>query len=868
MKSIIYLSIILLALGKNATAQPAGNNPDTLSFRVEGNCSMCKERIEEAARGKGVKHADWNMTTKMLTLVYDGNTTTITRSKQRIADAGHDNDAKTARDAVYNELPYCCRYRHGSMEELLETEEKEEAGAPEKTEPAGAGTASTTIRGVVVETDEKGNFIPLEGASVMVLGSNRGTYTDSNGVFSLGIGDNGGRLVVSFTGHKSDTLSILPSTEVKVILAANNQLKEIKLTSRQRSNFISTINPIRTQIMTERELFKAACCNLSESFETNPSVDVSYNDAVTGSKQIQLLGLSGNYTQLTVENLPGPRGIASPLGLNSIAGPWIESIQLTKGVGSVANGFESIAGQINVELKKAGIDELLYLNGYVNDFGKTDINLNLSGQLGNKWSSSLLLHDDFLYNSSMDFNKDGFRDQPTGNLFSAVNRWKYEDAKGMMIQFGWKYLLDDKTGGETSFDPSRDKYSSDRYGLGIHTRRFEGFAKIGYVFPAKKYKSIGLQISTFHHSQDAYFGLKDYDAVQDNFYSNLIYQSIIGSTSHKFRTGLSIMADRYSEKLQGTRYDRTETVPGAFLEYTYSHGNTFSLVAGLRGDHNNLFGFFATPRLHLKYEPARGTTLRLSGGRGQRTANIIAENMSVLVSSRQLQIPPGSGKAYGLEPEIAWNEGVSLDQKFRVFNRNASISIDYYRTDFQNQVVVDLDQSPGEVHFYNLEGKSYSNSFQTELHYEMLRSLEMRLAYRLFDVKTTYHGQLMERPLVARHRAFANLALDLRGWKLDYTVSYNGMKRIPSTAGNPVQYQLEDYSPAYWMMNAQLSRSVGKDNNWDFYIGAENLTNYFQDHPVLAADQPFSSYFDASMVWGPLSGRMLYAGFRYKVKRR
>ncbi|MFY8165951.1 MAG: TonB-dependent receptor plug domain-containing protein, partial [Sediminibacterium sp.] len=489
--------------------------------------------------------------------------------------------------------------------------------------------------------------------------------------------------------------------------------------------------------MTGSELLKAACCNLSESFETNPSVDVSYNDAVTGSKQIQLLGLSGNYTQLTVENLPGPRGLATPLGLNSIAGPWIESIQLTKGVGSVANGFESIAGQINVELKKPETAEKILANIYINDFGKTDLNLNLSHKINSKWSAGLLLHDNFTNNNQLDFNKDGFRDMPTGNQFSLVNRYKFDNSKGLLAQFGIKAMNDDKVGGATSFSPSLHKNTTEYYGLGINTERYEFFGKLGYVFPQQQYKSIGLQLNVIDHKQDAYFGLTNYKGKQETFYGNLIYQSIINSTIHKFRTGLSFQYDNYNEDFKLINYQRKEMVPGAFFEYTYTPNEQFSVVAGLRADDNNLYGAFATPRLNIRYEPIKGTTIRLSAGRGQRTANIFAENNSVFVSARQVNIITSANtnlNAYGLAPEIAWNKGISIDQKFKLFQNSAMLSIDYFRNDFENQVVVDLED-PRAVSFYNLTGKSFSNSFQAELNLQPITKFDIRIAYRYFNVK-------------------------------------------------------------------------------------------------------------------------------------
>jgi outer membrane receptor for ferrienterochelin and colicin len=578
------------------------------------------------------------------------------------------------------------------------------------------------------------------------------------------------------------------------------------------------------------------------------------------------LGLSGNYTQLTVENLPGPRGIATPMGLNTIAGTWVESIQLTKGIGSVANGSESIAGQINVELRKPEKTEKLYANVYVNDMGKTDLNLILSQKIGKKWSTALLLHDAFLTNKSIDFNKDGFRDLPTGNLFSAINRWKYEDNKGFMTQFGIKFLNDSRTGGEVKYNPSEDKFTTNHYGLGINTKRYEGFAKMGYVFPGKKYKSIGLQLSAFQHEQDSYFGLTGYTAEQKNFYANLIYQSIIGTTAHKFRTGLSFVADKYDEIFKSTVYQRTERVPGAFFEYTYTPIEKLNVVAGIRADHNNLFGWFATPRVHLRYEPVSGTTVRLSAGKGQRTANIFAENSGLFVSARQVNIiGAASGKAYGLDQEVAWNKGISVDQKLKLFQREAVLSVDYFRNDFTNQVVVDMEDAR-LVKFYNLQGKSYSNSFQAEINMEPLRKFEVRLAYRFFDVKATYDNKPLQKPFTSSHRAFANLAYDLDGWKFDYTFNYNGSKRIPGTEANPAEHQLKKKSPSYVLMNAQISKTMGKKHPFDMYVGGENLTNFFQKDPIIAADQPFGPHFDASMVWGPVNGRLIYVGWRYKIK--
>lgn len=863
--------LCLVIPGKASYSQSKKSLPDTsVSFTVFGACEMCKERIENAAKVRGVKKAVWDVDSKQLSLVYNPSVASPEKIQNRIVAVGHDVAGKKAKDNVYNALPKCCLYRE--MESMME-EIKKDTVASAVVEIKSAMdslllpvSSSHIVKGVVLEDDNTGKFRPLSGASIFWLGTGNGVLADSTGLFSIKHNGTSSRLVVSYAGYQSDTITVSEMNELKIVLASNKQLKEVTITSKQRATYINNFSPIRIQTMTGAELVKAACCNLSESFETNPSVDVSYNDAVTGSKQIQLLGLSGNYTQLTVENLPGPRGIATPLGLNSIAGPWIESIQLTKGVGSVANGYESIAGQINVELKKPENSEKLLANIYVNDYGKTDLNLNLSTKLGKNWSTALLLHDNFLTNKKLDFNKDGFRDLPTGNTVSVVNRYKFDNSKGTMIQFGIKVWNDKRTGGEVGFDPSKDKYTTNRYGLGINTERYEGFAKIGYVFPEKKYKSIGLQLAAISHRQDSYFGFTSYNAKQQTVYGNLIYQSIIKTTMHKFRAGLSFLYDRYDEDFKARNYLRVETVPGIFGEYTFTPNDKFSAVLGLRADHNSLSGFFVTPRLNLRYEPVKGTIIRASVGRGQRTANIFAENSSVFVSSRQaIVMGTVAGNGYGLDPEVAWNKGLSVDQKFKLFGNDALLAVDFFRNDFTNQVVVDMEDVR-MVKFYNLQGTSYSNSFQAELNIEPVKKFEVRVAYRFFDVKTTYSGQLKERPLIAKNRAFINLAYSVSGFKFDYTITYNGKKRLPDTKGNIVAYQLPDYSPDFILMNAQVSKTVGKKHPVDFYIGAENLANYFQQNVVLSANQPFSVYFDASMIWGPVNGRMFYGGLRYKIK--
>ena len=838
---ILFLCLTLLST--TLFAQDAKNEKFTSTvFKVFGACEECKDRIELAIKGRGVRLGIWNVETKMLILEYDSTVISLGKIQNKILSVGHDLETKKANDKVYNSLDACCRYR-----EMAEDEVKR-------------------VKGVVLQENAKGKFEPMPNASVYWLGTGKGVVTDSLGVFEINTDTSTQKLVISYTGFKADTLTVVHANDLKVIMASKGQLNEVTIFSRQLGSFIPYLNPIRTQVMTGTELLKAACCNLSESFETNPSVDVSYNDAVTGSKQIQMLGISGNYTQLTVENLPGPRGLATPLGLNSIAGPWIESIQLTKGTGSVVNGFESIAGQINVELKKPESAEKLLGNIYVNDQGKTDLNLNVATKLNEKWSTALLLHDNFM-NNALDMNMDGFKDMPTGNTFSLVNRYKYDNSNGVLAQFGVKVLNDQKVGGETSFNENSDKYTQNRYGLAINTQRYELFGKLGYVFPQQKFKSIGLQFNASDYQQASYFGLTNYNANQQSFYTNLIYQSIINSTIHKFRTGFSFQYDKYNEDYNLNSYVRKEIVPGTFFEYTYTPNDKWSVVAGIRGDNNNLYGSFITPRLNIRYEPVIGTVFRFSVGKGQRTANIFAENNSLFVSQRILMIMgQNNSGAYSLNPEISWNKGISLDQKFNLFNNPATLSLDYFRNDFKNQVIVDIE-SAKKIHIYNLAGKSYSNSFQAEVNMTPVTKLDLRVAYRYFDVKQTYSGNLLDRPFIAKHRAFLSVDYATNNdWKFNYTVTFNGKKRIVNPYESYVSFIPPTSSPSYYLMNAQVSKSFGINNPMDIYVGVENISNFFQQNTILSADDPFGPNFDASMIWGPVTGRMLYVGWRIKIK--
>ncbi|MBC7891836.1 MAG: TonB-dependent receptor [Sphingobacteriaceae bacterium] len=721
---------------------------------------------------------------------------------------------------------------------------------------------SQTIHGRVLERRADGQPEALVGANAYWLGTTTGAATDAEGRFSLNRVADRDQLVVSFTGYRADTLRVAPNADsLTVFLSAATQLDEVVVSGASVS--IDRINPIQTELLTTRTLAKAACCNLSESFETNASVSVSYTDAVTGAKQIQLLGLSGSYVQSNVENIPSIRGLATTFGLNYIPGTWIKSIDLGKGAGSVVNGYEGMVGALNVELMKPEDSEKLYVNTYFNSFGRGELNVNAARKLSERWSVGLLSHASTLQ-TKIDKNGDGFLDLPLYTQLNGINRWKYAGER-FMAQFGVKALYEDRLGGQTAFDPDRDKGRGVRYGFGNTTRRLEAFSKTAKLFPKTPYRGLGLILNAVDHDSRSYFGFNTYTGRQQSLYANLIYQDIFGNTNHQFKAGLSYLLDGYRERYNDSTFARTESVPGVFVEYTETIPEKLTVVLGLRSDVHNLFGTQWTPRLHLKYNLNRDLTLRASAGRGWRVPNVLAENLGLLINSREL-VGPGR-----LSPEISWNYGASLAQEFRLGGRTGSLVLDFYRTDFTNQLLADMD-TPGLIQFYYQPGKSYSNSFQAELNYQPAKRFDLKLAYRRFDVQAdqrTEEGIVrLPRMFVNRDRVLFNVgyALPYDKWKVDVTWQWNGKRRIPhveDTAGAHPSVLNPQLAPAFSNFNAQVSRAF---RAWEVYLGGENLGNFTQKNPIVAANDPFGRRFDASMTWGPIVGRMIYLGTRYRIR--
>lgn len=718
------------------------------------------------------------------------------------------------------------------------------------------------VRGVV--KDSAGE--PLPGANVAWVNTKIFTVTAEDGSFSVDKPKDSETLVISYIGFENDTIHVdSENVKLEIVLREGLSLGEVNVVRRRFGTTKLRSSAMNVDIISSAELSRAACCNLGESFVTNPSVDVSYSDAATGAKQIKLLGLSGTYVQMMTENIPNYRGAAAPYGLGYVPGPWMQSIQVSKGSSSVKNGYESITGQINVEFKKPQLPEADWVsaNLFASSTGRYEANADATLKLSKRWSTSLLAHYE---NETMahDANHDGFADIPRVEQYNLWNRWAYM-GDHYVFQAGIKALSEWRNSGQVNHggNPGQELYK-----IGIDTRRYEAFTKNAYIFNKEKNTNLALILQGTFHNQDAVYGHKLYDVDQTNVYASLLFETEF-SKRHSLSTGLSFNYDGYDQRYRLTndvelprlKSFEKESVQGAYVQYTYNLEDKLILMGGIRGDYSSMHGFFVTPRAHVKYNPNEFVNFRLSAGKGYRTNHVLAENNYLLASSRKVRI------AGDLDQEEAWNYGASISSYIPLFGKTLNLNAEYYYTDFLKQVVVDMDTDPHEIAFYNLNGRSYSHVFQVEANYPLFKGFTLTAAYRFTDAKTTYNGELKERPLTSRYKGLvtASYKTPLEIWQFDATLQLNGGGRMPS------RYILEDGTPSwsarygsFEQLSVQITRYFRR---WSIYVGGENLTNFKQKNPIIDAANPWGENFDSTMIWGPVHGTKAYIGIRFNWAR-
>lgn len=703
---------------------------------------------------------------------------------------------------------------------------------------------------------------PLYGAKVRLLNAQKGVVTDEKGVFEIILPKKlPDTVVISARGYLSDTVIVSKKDRflaLNVVLYAEQLLPEVIVEFKKKSYSISRLKVLHVEELTSSELKKAACCNLGESFETNASVDVNMTDAVSGAKKIRMMGLEGIYTQIQVENIPFLRGIESSFGLETIPGSWIETIQITKGSGNVVNGYESMAGLINLEIEKPETMDRFYFNAYQNRMGRSEINIRSGFELNEKWSAGL-----FGYLSSqlrqMDENSDDFMDIPLGSYSAFLGRLDFEGEK-MEAKLGVNLHLDTKLGGQLDYMDDANGFGwgsgitdPTKFGVQINSNHFDAFAKTGF-FGKHPTQSLGIITKWKYEMIDGNFGNRYFAGLEKRAYINVIYDDIIQTSDHKIKTGLSyVYVDIFQATSDTLSSNRIENVPGAFIEYTHT-GPRLTSVLGVRYDYHMLFGQQLAPRAHLKYKLTERTDFRMTAGKGWRIPNYIMDNISLLANSFTWISPDV------VVPEVSWNIGGSLYQEFDMKYNPATLTIDFYRTWFENQLVVDREND--QVKFVNLQDQTVSNSFQAELSIEPFERFVIRGAYKYLDVRSLFGDSIQAKVMIPRHRGFLNLAYTSKNkrWDYDLTLSVFGKSRLAATSQSS-----REFSEVFPRLNAQITYKLKK---WDIYIGGENLTNYTQQNPIIEPENPFGPNFDATRIWGPIIGYNIYLGLRFSIKKK
>lgn len=752
---------------------------------------------------------------------------------------------------------------------------------------------SRELQSSLVSESAEPVYVPLPGAYVRWAHDPASTtITDGFGFFKIAKANVGDTLVASMIGFETAGWVFNGASYVDIPLESGVSLEAAEVVEKRSATELSLLSPLDVQSLNRKELAKAACCNLSEAFETNASVDASFTDAVTGTRQIRMLGLDGKYSQIQVDNLPGPRGLSVVKGLMFIPGDWVNEIHISKGAGTATQGYESITGQINVALKNPETADPLHVNLYVNGAGRTEFNYISRHDVSRRWSTAVLLHG--LTNQTVnDRNDDGFLDTPMQQNVVARNEWKFKGDRGVRGEYAITGVQMQSVAGQQAALDLTQNWAQHMANLEstdplpawsaiTELNRIEATAKTGFVFPDAEWRSIGTQWSYYDHQHRHRYGLNRYDGHEQFFRGNLLYAGIFGNTNNAFTAGVTYLYNRFDEEAMFVRDsaaliynpNRTERVPGAFFEYTWTGNERLSVIGGIRCDRHNIFGTMVSPRFHARWSVTEWLSWKFAAGRGFRTPNPFMEQLGSWASQRHWYW----GSSSVVTPEIATNFGTNFTAKFRLNYRDATLTLDAYSTRFENKMVVDLDAASDFVHVYSLTGESFANTAQAEFNWDMHRRLDLRLAYRWVNAHTDRQlGNPTQDPFVSRHRAFSQLSyasqLDDRSrqWRTDATFQWIGAQRLPMTSQNPEPFARPDVAPDFFQLNAQVTRQFAPA--FSIYAGVENALNYKQDRPIIGADYgenpvtqgEFDQYFDASLVYGPIFGRMVYAGLRWGI---
>ena len=769
-------------------------------------------------------------------------------------------------------------------------------------------SAQRALTGKVVDAE---NGQPLIGASLYWENTTAGATTAVDGSFTLKRVSGFETLVVDYIGYEllemEDVNREVHDLTIELKPSAVD-IDEVVVEGQQRGNYAKSSGITRQEQISFAGLCKMACCSLAESFENSASVTVGYSDAISGARQIKMLGLAGTYTQILDENRPIMQGAGAAYGLSYTPGMWLNSIQVSKGVASVTAGHEAITGQINLEHRKPTDDERFFLNLYFDSELRPEINISSAIPLTpDKSLSTVIMAHGSLDTASHDMNHDGFADMPKANQINVANKWLWQNSDGIQLRWGWKVVNENRVGGMLGYkhdmydEMLEDPLGTNLYGSKIHNRNINAYAKLGIPVGYERtftgdpedavQNNVAMILDYDNYLTDSYFGLNTANVTENAFRYNITYAHYFTQRS-SLNAGVSayarIMNNDYRQpNIEGGAPAEpwsfagksTLIEPGVFAEYTYNIEEKFSLVVGLRGDYSMIDGqyyydgnhakFLVTPRSHIRWSITPRTTLRASAGMGYRRQNLVTDNIWMMTTSRHIKLDNLTD-----DMEAAATFGGSISQTFRLAGDDqTTISFDYFRTQFFNTMVFDQETADNSILIYNSKGKSFTDNYQVDFNWTPFRGFDLFATFRYTNAKMTVERDgkeiLVERPLTSRYKGLINIQYAVSRWVFDVTAQLNGPVRLPELQGNMVAaVENPNLSPVYPMFFAQVSYKI---SNLTLYLGCENIANYVQGHnghgqaPILGSDAPYAEGFNSSAVWGPLMGRKFYIGLRLNL---
>ncbi len=716
----------------------------------------------------------------------------------------------------------------------------------------------------VAQNELKGNVASqnkqtLEGALIHWKNKTVHAVTDSIGFFQIARTKMDSILIIDYLGFKSlEYIVPLTSSEVTIVLSEFVEFRQVEVRARRSDTYTPLSSNQNKEIITLKELRKAPCCNLSESFETSAVIDANYTNAALGTREIEMLGIRGIYSQIMIDSRPTMYNLAAPFAFDFIPGPWLKGVQVSKGAGTVVNGAEGLAGQINVDLVDPHDGPRLFVGAYANHQSRYETNIMTNRKLNQKWSTGTLIH---LSSDGhhQDKNNDAFLDAPRKKQVNVMQRLHYYGLKweGQVNVHG---IWDQREGGQTHH-PNPD-HLEDLLQYNQTTKRLELFGNVGYIGFKDPGRSIGFQWHVQKHQYDAAYA-RNANGDDQSYYANLIFQEKFGTEKHTLQSGLSMRRSITEEGFSDFLFNRREFIPGAFSEYSYNADvkeSLFGYTIGMRVDRYGDYGIKGTPRFSMRYQVQEYGTIRASAGRAYRMPNIISDNIHFIGLGRYYQVP-----SIGLD--IANNYGLSYNQKIFIGGpAEWNISLDLYHTFFKYQNIQDIESAVRYVTSSYLSKGSRINFALIQHQFQLNSNFGFKLAYKYTDAKYRLADQspLLQKMYLPKHRALATIDLNSNEniWIGNFTLQWVGSQRLLDISSYPIPGSASQASksPSYIIINVHASRNIG---DWELYSGIENATDYVQPFQIVGNTATGSRFFDATRLYAPNMGLRWYGGLKY-----